>query len=253
MKLRKMHIVAIVLVLCVAMIAAAGGTLAYFTDDREVTNVFTAGHVYIELTEAAVKDSGTGNLVEDPDKPRVHGVAIDSTEDIKHNYGMLYPGKTIHKDPTIQNTGEDPAWIAAKIIITDGKGDINKLYGFPNKEQIDIRLMLSGGLLSEKVHMGTWNGIAHVDHNENYAMVQVPDVAGGVYEFYFFMLNPFEKDARVEIFDTMTILPEFTNEAMKELAELEITVQAFAVQTFGFDSCYGAMTGAFPEHFGALS
>lgn len=252
-KLRKLHIVAIVLVLSVSMIAATGGTLAYFTDDREMTNIFTAGNVYISLTEAEVKNDGAGNLIEDTDKPRVQGVAIDSTEDVKHNYGTLYPGKIIHKDPTIKNTGGDPAWIAAKIIITDGNGDINKLYGFPNSEYIDIKLLLSGGLLGEDVHVGTWNGLHDVNYNGNYAMVQVPDAANGVYEFYFFILNQCEKDAEIELFDTMEIFPEFDSTDMKELAGLEITVQAFAVQTFGFENVYFAMTRAFPDHFGKLT
>jgi len=250
LKFKKLHIVAIVLMLCVGIIAATGGTLAYFTDDRELSNVFTAGNVYITLTEAAVKDDGTGNLVADTEKPRIQGVAIDSTEDVQHNYGMLYPGKTMHKDPTIQNTGDDPAWIAAKVILTDGNGDINQLYGFENREHIDIGMMLAGGLLDERVHQGIWNEIPNVSYNERFALVQIPDAGNGVYEFYFFLLNPFEKGESVTLFDTMMILPDFTNEQMKELGELVITVQAFAVQTHGFDSCYLAMTRAFPEHFG---
>ena len=253
LKLKKLHIVAIVLVLSVAMIAAAGTTIAYFTDEREITNVFTAGHVYIELTEAAVMDDGVGNLIEDTSKPRVQGVAIDSTEDVKHNYGMLYPGKTMHKDPTIKNTGSDPAWIAAKVIVTDGSGDINKLYGFPNSEYIDLKLMLSGALLDQTVHVGTWKDHENAYYNDTYAMVQMPDAANGIYEFYIFILDQCERDEEVVLFDTMTILPEFTNSDMKELEGLEITVQAFAVQTFGFDNTYAAMLGAFPEHFGKLS
>ncbi|MBO5355235.1 MAG: hypothetical protein J6B09_04120 [Clostridia bacterium] len=252
-KLKKLHIVAIVLVLSVAMIAAAGGTLAYFTDDREITNVFTAGNVYIDLTEAAVKDDGTGNLIEDPDQPRVHGVALDSVEKAEHNYGMLYPGKVIHKDPTIQNTGDDPAYIAAKIIITDGNGDINKLYGFENSEYIDIELLLTGGLLGEVVHVGKWKNFENAYYNDNFAMVQVPDAANGVYEFYIFLLDQCEKDEKIVLFDTMTIFSDFGTEQMQELEGLEITVQAFAVQTFGFENVYFAMTRAFPDHFGKLT
>ena len=53
----------------------------------------------------------------------------------------------------------------------------------------------------------------------------------------------------LELFDTMTILSEFTNTEMQELAELEITVQAFAVQAFGFSDSFIAMKRAFPDHF----
>jgi predicted ribosomally synthesized peptide with SipW-like signal peptide len=252
LKLKKLHIVAIVLVLSVAMIAAAGTTIAYFTDEREVTNVFTAGNVYISLTEAAVKSDGMGNLIEDTENPRVQGVSIDSTEDAIHNYGTLYPGKTMYKDPTIKNTGDDPAWIAAKIIVTDGSGDINKLYGFENSEYIDILEMFSGGLFAQTMHVGVWKTFENAYYNDHFAMVQVPDAARGVYEFYIFVLDQCEKDEEVELFDTMTISGEFTNSDMQELRELQITVQAFAVQAFGFENVYFAMTGAFPEHFEKL-
>ena len=80
----------------------------------------------------------------------------------------------------------------------------------------------------------------------------MPDTTNGTYEFYFFINYELVRDAEVEIFDTMTILTDFTNADMSELAELEITVQAFAVQTFGFNDSFTAMTEAFPEHFGKL-
>ena len=252
LKLKKSHIVAIALLLCVAMIAAAGGTLAYFTDDREITNVFTAGNVYISLTEAAVIDDGTGNLVEDATQPRVEGVAINSTEDAMHDYGRLYPGKTMHKDPTIKNTGEDDAWIAAKIILNDGAGDINHIYGFPNSQYLDLSLLLSGGLLDSGLYYGEWNGIQDVHYNDTCAIIQVPNVATGNYEFYFFILAEQHSGDEVELFDTMYILSDFNNSEMQELAELRITVQAFAVQTFGFADCYTAMTQAFSDHFTGL-
>ena len=252
-KLKKIHIVAIALIACVAMIVAAGGTLSYFTDTRELTNVFTAGNVYISLTEAAVKADSTGNLIEDTEAPRVQGVAIDSDEEAQHNYGMLYPGKVMHKDPTIQNTGDDPAWIAAKIIVTDGKGDINKLMGYYNSEAIDIEIILSGGLLDETVRVGTWNGIDGVCYNDRYAMVQIPSASTGTYEFYFFMNAEVLPGGVIELFDTMTVPSDFTSTDMREFAELKITVQAFAVQTYGFESCYNAMRLAFPEHFGSFN
>ena len=248
-KITKLNILALALMLCVAIIAAAGGTLAYFSDSKEMTNVFTVGNVYISLTEAAVKNDGTGNLVEDPEAPRVQGVALDSTANAYHDYGFLFPGKVMYKDPTITNVGSDDAWIAAKIILTDGNGNINNLYGYENSEQIDIRSLLSGALLDQSVHFGVWNGIEDVIYNDTYAMIQSANVQHGTYEFYFFIHASMESGDSVVLFDTMFIDPEFSNAQMQELGNLEITVQAFAVQTYGFDSCYEAMQVAFPEHF----
>ena len=249
----KANILSLAVIACVGIIVGVGGSVAYFSDAKEMTNVFTAGNVYISLTEAAVKNDGVGNLVEDPDSPRVEGVAIDSVSDVQHNYGVLFPGKVMHKDPRITNVGEDDAWIAAKIIIRDGDGDINKLFGYENSEEIDIKSMLSGALLDERVHLGIWNGFENVCYNDHYAMIQVANAEEGIYEFYFFINTALAKGESVELFDTMTVDPEFSNAQMQELSNLEITVQAFAVQTFGFDGCYAAMCRAFSEHFESVA
>ena len=253
----KSNMLVISLLVLVAAIVTTGGSIAYFSDNKEMSNVFTAGNVYISLTEAAVKSDGFGNLIEDPDSPRVEGVAIDSNTEAEHNYGVLFPGKVMHKDPTVKNTGDDPAWIAAKVIFTDGEGNINRLLGYPNSEEIDIRAILSGGVLDgtpdDVIHVGTWNGFENACYDSVHAMVQVADAANGVYEFYFFFNAALMMGEEIQLFNTMTVDPEFTNTDMQEFAHLEITVQAFAVQTFGFDDCYTAMCAAFPEHFGAVS
>ena len=238
------------LVLAASFIAiAAGGSIAFFTDSKETTGVFTAGNVYIELSEAAVMKDAMGNMVADPSKDRIVGNEIGDGNPVTNDYGILFPGKTITKDPTIKNIGDSPAWVAAKVIIKDGAGDVHNLFGYDGYDELDIERLLAGGLLKEIVHVGVWNGIDDVCYNDNYAMVQVADRANDTYEFYFIMLNPIEKDSSVLIFDTMTIHPLFGNEQMKEFRELSITVQAFAVQTFGFSDCYSAMNAAFGEHF----
>lgn len=250
-KLTKLNIITVALVACVALIiAAAGGTIAYFTDAKETTNVFTAGNVYISLTEAAVKPDSVGNLIEDKDAPRIVGNDIGDTNVVTHDYGKIFPGQTIHKDPTIKNTGDDAAWVAAKIIVTDGAGDIAKLMGDPASGYININHLLIGGLFSEsEIHRGTWNGISGVMYNNHFAMIQSSDPASGTHEFYIYVLDELAANESVTVFDTMTINPEYDNEQMMELAQLNITVQAFAVQTFGFGNCYEAMNKAFTEHF----
>lgn len=249
LKINKFKLISLLLLVSVIALGA-GRTIAYFTDAKESEGVFTAGNVYIEMTETAVKRDGTGNLIADTDKDRIKGTSLDSDTPAFHDYGTLFPGMSIAKDPTIKNVGDFSAWIAAKVIIKDGAGDINKLFGYhPGNPDIDIELLLSGGLLDERVHVDFWNGMADVCYNDRYAMVQVSNQADGIYEFYFFMLNKVEKGGEVVIFDQMNIHPLFGNEEMKEFTELSITVQAFAVQTFGFGDCYSAMREAFGEHF----
>ena len=247
-KLTKTKLIALLLA-CSTMAIAAGGSIAFFTDSKQMEGVFTAGNVYIELSEAAVKADAAGHLVEDTESERIKGADMDSENPVVNNYGRIFPGQKIHKDPTIKNVGDDAAWIAAKIILTDGAGDINNLFGYDGFDEIDIEMLLSGGLLAGTTYVGEWNGIDNVCYNQNYAMVQVANRAMGVYEFYFFMLNPLEKNAEVELFDTLSVHPLFGNAEMREFAELNITVQAFAVQTFGFSDCYGAMREAFATQF----
>lgn len=247
------------LILLVAAISALlgvviGNTLALFTDSKSSEGIFTLGNVYIELTEAAVKPDDHGNLIEDPDAERIYGAdTTDGGLPTIHNYGLIFPGQTIYKDPVITNIGDTRAWMAAKVIVEDGNGDIHKLFSYSDDyDDIDIEHFLSGGLLDESVYVGAWNGFDNVCYNKNYVMLQHADRAAGRYEFFFLMLSKIEPDASFEVFDTFFIDPYFGGSEMMELKEFKITVHAFATQTAGFKSCYEAMTEGFPEHFAGI-
>ena len=253
-KLTKLRVIVLLTAFSVLLGTVIGRTVAFFTDSKESTGVFTLGNVYIEMTEAAVKYDTNGNLVEDTEKDRV--MAADTTDGGApsiHDYGVVTPGQLIHKDPTIKNVGDVNAWMAAKVIVEDGTGDIHRLFKFNDYyDDIDIERFLSGGLLEENVHVGDWMGNDSVCYNENYAMIQVANRAGNTYEFYFIMLNQFAPGESFEVFDTLYINQYFGNNEMLELKDFKITVQAFAAQTSGFDSCYDAMTAAFPRHFSGI-
>ncbi|MBQ3221019.1 MAG: hypothetical protein IJB34_03570 [Clostridia bacterium] len=246
----KAKIITLIVILCVAVIIATGGTLAYFTDSKEMTSVYTSGNVYIELTESAVKADATGNLVQDTEKDRIVGGALDGAP--VNDYGVIFPGQTIYKDPTIKNIGMGKAWIAAKVIITDGAGDLHNIFGYSNNDGIDITCFLEGGLLAESIHIRDWNGTSNALVGTDFAMVQLADRANGRYEFFFFMLAEVDSGEHVTVFDTMFIDPLISGEEMQEFVQLTLTVQAFAVQTYGFDDCYTAMRVAFGDHFGNL-
>ena len=242
----KFKLIVIALLVCVVAVTASE-SIAYFSDAKESTDVFTVGNIYISLTQTAVKADSNGNLVADPTLDRIEGSDLGSPTVV--NNGRIFPGQRIAKDPTIKNVGGDDAWICAKVIIEDGSKDIHKLYGYDGYDDIDVERILAGGLLDENVHVGTWNGIEDVCYNDNYAMVQVADRANDRYEFYFFVKNKMSNDEEVVIFEEVFIDPVIDNDGMHELAELKITVQAFAVQRFGFEDCYTAMRTVFEEHF----
>ena len=78
----KKKIVAICLVLCLALTALAGATLAYFTDTDDATNVFTSGKVDITLKE--VFNEETAQLIPGVDIQK--DVTIYLSEDSVESY-----------------------------------------------------------------------------------------------------------------------------------------------------------------------
>ena len=241
-------LIILALTICTLLV---GGTVAFFTDAKKSESVFTAGNVYIELTEASVKSDGSGNLIEDTSRERIKGSELTANGNaVIHNYGVVFPGQKIFKDPTVKNIGKNEAWVAAKVVIEDGGGDIHRLFKYSDGyDDIDIERLLAGGLLDEQVTVGDWNGISDVCYNSNYAMIQKSSHIDGKSEFYFIMLKPLQVGESVTVFDSMFINPLFGNAEMLEFRDLKITVQAFGVQSYGFSDCFSAMKGAFSEHF----
>lgn len=135
------------------------------------------------------------------------------------------------------------------MIVTDGVGDIYNVLGYGADGKIDIKALLSGGALSAASSVQTWHGISDAHVGGGYAMVQTADRAAGRYEFYIFMEQELAVNASTTMFTSMKIDESCTNDMLSEFVEFRITVQAFAVQTFGFESCFDAMTTAFGAHF----
>jgi len=245
MKQLKNKLLVCNILLCVSILLLVYTTVAYFTDHKEISNTLTAGNVSIELSETAVKPDDAGNLIKDETLPRIVGRETET----QHDYGKVSPGQIIHKDPTVKNTGNEMAWVAVKVTLTDGAGDLHKIMGFDGYDGVDITTILTGGLLSQRIHVGTWNGQHDVWYNDNFAMFQVPSRREGTYDFYFFVSAPMEEKQSVTIFDTLTIPGYWDNSQLQELIDFKITVRAFAVQTTGMGTCFEAMQNAFPDYF----
>lgn len=81
-------------------ILALGTSMAYFTSTDTVINSFTVGSVRIQLHEEAWE-----NLA-DTD----HNGIPDMAE-------FITPMKTLPKDPVIENTGDNPAWVYLQVRI----------------------------------------------------------------------------------------------------------------------------------------
>lgn len=245
-KIIKFNLYMSCILLIVFILMFVGSTIAYFSDIKRVPATLTAGSVEIVLSEAAVKKDEIGNLVEDTDKPRIFGV---EEETVINDYGKIYPSQTIFKDPTVTNTGDHEEWIAIRVTLEDGEGDLTQIMGYDGYQEIDIERLLSGGLLDEHVDFGVWNGIEDVCYNDRYAMIQVADATKGEFSFYFLMLKPVEVGESVVVFDQIAFDKMWDKRHMKHLTDLKIHVQAYGVQTFQVDSCLQAMTSAFPDYF----
>ena len=211
----------IALCVCVMMltVAIAGGTLAYFTDDAAQTNTFTAGKVEITLTEAEVEEDEKGDLV-----------STDERTSENQEY-KLFPGQTVTKDPTITlSSDSEDAYVAAVVTIKDNGGDIASLLKTTDDGKLNIGSILSGGLLP-------------VSAETPYR------VDNGTYTFYFLVEDVKSANDEVVVFDTLSIPPQWDNEDMAKINNMSITVEAYAAQAHGFDSCSDAMSAAFPEVF----
>ena len=102
-----------ILALSLIAVFAAAITLAYFTDQSsQVTNTFTMGNVEIILDEALVVPT-TG--------PSGTTWAADEEADrvLNNTYENIYPGAVLPKDPTVQNTGSNPAYVRVKVTVED--------------------------------------------------------------------------------------------------------------------------------------
>ncbi|MBQ6013278.1 MAG: hypothetical protein IJK59_07595 [Firmicutes bacterium] len=102
-KKTKKRIVGLALVFALFAVIASG-TLAYFTDTDEATNVFTAGNIDIQLDEWGKDAEGT--FVEFAEDTALKELAPGSSSTTE-----------VMKVATITNTGDSDAWVWAEILV----------------------------------------------------------------------------------------------------------------------------------------
>lgn len=153
----KKKVIATSAVLGLAALALGGGTLAYFTDSKEITNTFTVGNVKIDLIESQLHRVNAGvpndktstsllwtNKTMFGNTRNTSGIA-NGTEDVtkwaegryfsdqqimddattyKHNDGYftinaqgMVPGQSVRKMPYIINTGSVDAYVRTEVLI----------------------------------------------------------------------------------------------------------------------------------------
>ena len=191
--------------LCVALavLTIAGTTLAYLTSQDEVINTFTVGKVEIKLDEA--KANADGTLVEGADR-------------VKTNSYKLIPGHTYNKDPMVTVlSGSESSYI--KMTVTFSKA--NELDAIFDPDGATLTTIFNGYDSSNWTYKGNTKNAA--DNTRTYEFWYKEAVAA-----------PDGNVALDALFDSITVPGSITNEQLKTIEGMTITVNAYAIQADGF-------------------
>ena len=244
------------LCLCVALLAVAvvGASLAYFTDNAQADNTFTAGSVKIKLIEQQSNEDHTSFVPYEGNK--VLMPIVGSAQGEKYPNGQPMAKNYIDKVVTIKNTGNSAAWIRAYYAVPsaldDGFGEtfnagMNILHG--NFGNVDGRTTYENEWKWK--NNGKWQYFETVmdgvSYNVYFADYYQPLEAGKTTEQF---ICGVYLDKNVDMKDGKYIDPRHPD---ADLSILEGTVHypvfAVAVQADGFDSAAAAMDAAFGAQY----
>ena len=202
---------ALLLTLCAVLlvVAAAVGTLAYFTDSEKAVNTFTVGKVGIDLNETDV----------------------DGDRNTKANAYHLLPGHTYVKDPTVTvEKGSDPAYI--RMLVTPSNMGALKT-AFPKFIAQDGVFLLQN--LVEGWNPAVWEFAGYKDgvyEFRYHKTVSAPD-----------------KDVALEpLFEAVVVPGEIGNDELANLKGIQINVVAHAIQAAGFADADAAWAAFDSQH-----
>ena len=193
----------VILALVLVVVMSVAGTVAYLTSSDTVTNTFSVGNVQIKLDEAQAKADGT---------------LIEGAERVKANSYKLLPGHTYAKDPmvTVLN-GSESSYI--KMTVTFSKA--NELDAIFDPDGATLTTIFNGYDISNWTYKGNTKNAA--DNTRTYEFWYKEAVAA-----------PDGNVALDALFDSITVPGSITNEQLKTIEGMTITVNAYAIQADGF-------------------
>lgn len=213
MQLKVKQIIALVVVVALLMAGSVLVTMAYLTDTKSVTNVFTVGNIRMTLDEAKVNLEGV------PQKDDEGNVIRESVQNEYH----LLPGHSYTKDPTITILADsDECYVRMMVTVSD----YSKLTAaFPAATNPEY--YMGEMFLLEKL-IGGWD--------RNIWEMTSYDAETATYEFrYHKTVLKSDADQKLEaLFETVEIPADINNDALSKLADLRINVVAHAIQEDGF-------------------
>ena len=209
--------------LCVAMLAIVlvSGTMAYFTDTHAQTNTFTMGKVDIDLSEPNYTPGENGKL-------------------------KVFPGQSYEKDPTI-TVAEDSedCYIIATVTI-DQRDSLYALYDGDTtgvKQSWGLSLagkagLVSGGVADYEAKGAVENGLSGTLLGDEVFLTYSEDVAAKTITYTFYFKNPQQAGDSQVLFTQVNIPSIIENGDIQ--GDLNIVVNAYAIQSTGFADVYAA-------------
>lgn len=196
---------ALLLTFCAVLLVVASvlGTIAYLTSQDEVKNTFTVGQVAINLDEAKVNPDGT---------------QVANADRVKANSYKLLPGHTYTKDPTVTVLkGSESSYIKMTVTFTKAK-ELDAIFA-PNGAE----------LTSIFKGYDSANWIAKGNTKNTTANTRT-------YEFWYKKaVGAPTADVKLDaLFDFITVPSTINNDQLKTIADMTITVNAYAIQADGF-------------------
>ena len=261
----KKKVVTLCLVLALAAIAIAGGTIAYFNDTDKADNVFTAGGVKVQLIEQQVNEAGTA--LETFKQDQVLLPIVGSAQGEKDDFGQPVAENYIDKIVTVKNTGKSDAYVRAYFAIPSALDD-----GFEESFNASMNILhfnfgnkiVNGEVVTTYNKEWLWGSVAKPEHSGwNYFETTIGGVAYNVYFADYYQklavgatteqfVSGVYLDKNVDITDDgkYTITRNgVTSEIVGFDGSAKCPVFVVAVQAKGFDNAAEAVDAAFGADF----
>ena len=205
--------------LCVAMLAIVlvSGTMAYFTDTEAKTNTFTLGKVAIDLEEPSYTPAADGTL-------------------------KVFPGQSYDKDPTITVASDSESCYLVATVTISQRSDLYALYA-DNSSSWALSLLGENGLISGAITEydaadAVENEVSGILLDDKVFLTYAEDTTADTVTFTFYFKEIHEAND-VEVLFTNVNIPSIIDNGDID-GNLDITVQAYAIQSTGFGDVYAA-------------
>ena len=208
---------ALLLTLCAVLLVTASvlGTMAYLTSQDTVTNTFSVGSVAIKLDEAKANPDGS---------------LVKGAERVKANSYKLLPGHTYNKDPMVTVLkGSEDSYIKMTVTFSNASA-LDAIFA---PDGANLTTIFNGYDSSNWTYKGNTKNAA--DNTRTYEFWYKEAVAA-----------PDGNVALDALFDSITVPGSMTNEQLKTIEGMTITVNAYAIQADGFanaEAAWVAYTG----------